>query len=91
MWIHGAPASTKARGDRHRVVAVDALAVEVALRELHDLPAAQVDGGEQQHQPAAARSTKLASTARPVRDDFSGWNCVAHTLADATAATTGPP
>ena len=34
---------------------------------------------------------KAPSAARPVRLDFSGWNCVAHTVPDSTAATTGPP
>ena len=94
MWIHGAPGRDERLSHRDGVVAVDALAVEVALRELHDLAAAKVDGREELHQVATraeARSTKACRTARPVRLDFSGWNCVAHTSPWATAATTGPP
>ena len=95
MWIQRAPAATNALATRHRVVAVDALAVEVALDELHDLPAAEVDRRIELHQAAeqrrAQRSTNAERTARPVRLDFSGWNWVAHTLPRSTAATTGPP
>ena len=94
VWIHGAPAATNDLSHRHGVVAVDALAIEVALRELHDLAAPKIDRREELHQVATsaeARSTKACRTARPVRLDFSGWNCVAHTSPWATAATTGPP
>ena len=94
MWIHRAPAATKACATPTGIVAVHALAVEVALGELHDLAAAQVDGRVEVHQTATgaeARSTKACRTARPVRLDFSGWNCVAHTDPCSTAATTGPP
>ena len=42
----------------------------------------QVDRRVQLHQRSESRhsSTKFASSARPVALDFSGWNCVAHTL-----------
>ena len=61
VWIHGAPGRDERLGHRHRVVAVDALAIEVALGELHDLAAAEVDRRVEVHQVAtraAARSTK---------------------------------
>ena len=52
-----------------RVVAVDGLAVEVALVQAHAPPVAQVDRGVQLHHapPPAQRSTKLASMRRPLR------------------------
>ena len=82
VWIHGAPAATKRLGHRDRVVAVDALAVEVALDELHD-PARRA-GRSPGRGPSGGDGGRGAlderrSTARPVRLDFSGWNCVAHT------------
>ena len=43
-------------GHRDRVVAVDALAIEVALDELHDLPAAEVDGRVEVHQASDGRT-----------------------------------
>ena len=72
-------------GDRHRVVAVDPLAVEVALDELHDLPAAQVDGRVEVHQAAAtgaaqrstnAWSTGEAGAARLLRVELGGPHAV---------------
>ena len=37
----------------------------------------------------AQRRRSCASSRRPAAPDFSGWNCVAHTLPRSTAATTG--
>ena len=81
-------------GDRDRVVAIGGLAPEVALDQVHHASAAQVDGRVEVHQKRRARShtaTKLRSRCSPADPDFSGWNCVAHTLSRSTAATTGPP
>ncbi len=96
--VHGVdpsgPCGHEPGGHRRGVVAVDPLAVEVALDELDDLAATEVDGRVEVHQAATGapqRSTKAWSTARPVRADFSGWNWVAHTDPRATDATTGPP
>jgi hypothetical protein len=47
-----------------RVGGIDGLGVEAALQQAHALAAAQVDGGNQQHQPS---SRKLARTRAP------GW------------------
>src|SRR5690606_35274560 len=79
--------------DLDGVVGMDGLAVEVALDELDDLAAAQVDGGVQVHHalPCWTRSTKFCMKARPGVEDFSGWNCAACTWPCSTAATTGPP
>ena len=44
-----------------------------------------VDGG------ATARRRSSSAAAGRCVADFSGWNCVAHTLPRSTAATTGPP
>ena len=83
VWIQGAPAATKRLGHRDGSSPWIALAVEVALHELHDAAAAQVDGRVEVHQPTATATrppaTNVRSAARPVRLDFSGWNCVAHT------------
>ena len=54
-----------------RVVVVDGLLTEIPLAQAHRLPAADVDGGQEDH---AARRTKLRSSARPSGPDFSGWN-----------------
>ena len=67
-------------GHRHRVVAVHALAVEVALDELHDLAAAQVDRRVEVHQAAdgggAAVDERLehgeAGAARLLRVELGG-------------------
>ena len=80
--------------DRYRVVAIGGLTPEVALDQVHHASAAQVDGRVEVHQKRRARShtaTKLRSRCSPADPDFSGWNCVAHTLSRSTAATTGPP
>ena len=95
VWIQRRAGGHERLGHRHRVVAVDPLAVEVALDELHDLAAAQVDRRVEVHQAAGRRPRSGRRTPggppRPVRLDFSGWNWVAHTLSRSTAATTGPP
>ena len=38
-----------------------------------------------------AEATKLASSARPVAPDFSGWNWAPHSVPRAASAATGPP
>ena len=77
----------------HWVVVVGGLLLEVALCQPHDPPVAHIDGRVEIHraQPRQHASTKLRSSCSPADPDFSGWNCVAHTLPRSTAATTGPP
>ena len=57
----------EAERDLDGVVGVHGLAVEVALHQLHDLAAAQVDGRVQVHQarPSDTRSTKFCMNASP--------------------------
>ena len=79
-WIQRAPAASNAARDRDRVVAVHGLAVEVALVQSHDAPAAEIDRRvevERRHQPQRTAPRSCASTCRPFAPDFSGWNCVA--------------
>src|SRR5665648_778429 len=79
---------------RDRVVAEHGDVVEVAAPQADGLAALDVDSREHDHEARTsilARSTKLASRLRPTRELFSGWNCIAHTLSRATAATTCPP
>ena len=74
-------------GDRDRVVAVDRLVVVVAGAQPHDPAAEQIDGGiEVDHAALRQTSTKLLSSRRPGRLDFSGWNWAAKTLPERNAA-----
>lgn len=60
----------------------------VALLQAHRKPVLEVDGREQDH---GAHFRKFASSARPSRWLFSGWNCVPAQVSRATMAVTGPP
>jgi hypothetical protein len=64
-----------AAGGVERVVVVADLATVVALGEPHDVAAANIDRGVEDHAGTAAQiPAKFASTRRPAALDFSGWN-----------------
>src|SRR5262245_26186991 len=78
---------------RHRVVAVDRLAIVGALQEADAAPAAQVDGGVDGHASPRPRTTptKFSSRPSPTCWLFSGWNWQAKMLSRATLeANSGP-
>ena len=75
-----------------RIVGVDGLVLEAALDQPHRLPVEDVDGRvEDQAATFAHRRAKLASSASPSAEDFSGWNCTPYTLPRATIETKGSP
>ena len=59
-----------------------------AVTRYDEDPAAQVDGGIDDH---AARSRKLRRMRAPAAADRSGWNWQPQRLAARTTAGTGPP
>jgi len=61
-------------GHRERVGRVSGAAVEVALREAHDVTVEDVERWVELHAAATQTETKFASRRRPSSDDFSGWN-----------------
>ena len=80
--MHPAGAGLRVAARQGQGVSVVGAAVEVALHQAHRAPVKKVDRGEQVHHRAVLtlqRSTKLASSRRPVAPDFSGWNWVPHT------------
>ena len=87
------PRLLEGEGLRHRVVPIDGLPPIVTPEETDAEAAAQVDGrkegGAAGH--AGSRSTKFWSTRSPGPPDFSGWNCVAQSVPEATAAHTVLP
>ena len=87
------PHATRLELARHRdgIVVVLRLAVVVALLELHDTTAADVDRRIEVHRHAAAAFTKLASSAKPTAPLFSGWNCVAQSGPRSIAAANRRP
>ena len=66
-----------------RIVVVDGLRVEVAVREPHGAPAADVDRGVEDH-AATWAPANVRSSASPSSEDFSGWNCTPATLPRST-------
>src|SRR4029077_2259082 len=67
------PERLPAPRDADRVVAVDRLAGEIALREAHAAAAAEVDGRVDDHARAATVRTNPRSRLSPTRWLFSGW------------------
>ena len=73
-----------------RIVVVDGLVLEAAVRQPHRLAAADVDRRVEDH--AATRTpTKLRSSASPSSEDFSGWNCAPITFPRSTIETKRSP
>ena len=67
---------------RQRIVVVDGLLVEVALREPHGAArrGCRSPGRGSRRAPASQTRAKLRSSASPSREDFSGWNCTPKTV-----------
>ena len=71
-----APASTQLCAAAQRVVVVDGRVLEAPLDEPHRATLEDVDRRVEDHAATLAHTrAKLASSARPSREDFSGWNC----------------
>ncbi len=73
--------------DGDGVVVVDVHARALAPLQAHDPAAHEVYGWEEDHaSPPYPRTTltKFASSERPAREDFSGWNWRPKTLSDHT-------
>src|SRR4051812_17259080 len=73
-----------------RVCVVDGLPVEVPLPGPPRLAVADVDGGQKDH-AGTATLTKLLSSRRPSRLDFSGWNWTPKRLSFSMAVTNSSP
>ena len=75
-----------------RIVVVDGLLLVAAVREPHRVPVADVDGRVEDHAATRAQMrVKLRSSASPLREDFSGWNCAPMTVPRSAMDTNGPP
>ncbi len=75
-----------------RVVLVDGLGVEVPLDEADRLALEDVDRRIEDHAGTVAQSSvKLRSSARPAREDFSGWNWQPNTLSRPATDTNRDP
>ena len=69
---------------------VDGLLLVAAVREPHRAPVADVDGGIEDHAATRAQMrVKLRSSASPLREDFSGWNCAPMTVPRSAMETNG--
>ena len=75
---------------RRRIVVVDRLRLEAAVREPHRLAAADVDRRVEDHATTGAPA-KLRSSASPSSEDFSGWNCAPMTFPRSTSDTNRSP
>ena len=73
-----------------RIGIVGGLARVVALQQPHGLAAADVDRRIEDHAETGAQVfVKFSSSARPVVEDFSGWNWLPNTLSRATTEVNG--
>src|SRR3954452_7400390 len=79
-----------ALGRLQRVVVVGGGVLEAALDEPHGAAAVDVDGRVEDH-AATPTLAKLRSSARPSREDFSGWNWQPITLPRSTIDTNRSP
>src|SRR5207302_4183725 len=75
-------------GHGHGIVGEDRLGFCATLMQAHAPAAAEVDGGNDQHQLRSSRTkaAKFSSSFSPQRWLFSGWNCVAKSVPRPTAA-----
>ena len=75
-----------------RVGVIRGLALVVALQQPHRPPAADVDGGIEDHAGTDAHTpAKLESRRSPAALDFSGWNWTPKTLSRSVAQAKRPP